>query len=104
MKDIVGLDDGEDLTVYDSSVSKAGNVMAIQIGDLEYANEFGVDLRFFLQSEFQFQNESFKAYVVRRLIENQVNVSTVMDTVQTLLSKYTYSVGDISNSSGGLIL
>ncbi len=104
MIDIVELNDGEDLTLADSIVSKAGNVLAVQLGDLEYASDFGVDLRFFLSSDFQFQNASFKAYLVQRLTESQVNVAQVLGTVNQLFETYTYFVGDIKTSNGGMIV
>ena len=105
MKDIIEAEDGEDLNVMDSIVAKAGNVVAVQLASLEYAQDFGVDLRFFLQSEFQFQNESFKAYLVQRLTEHQVNVSQVLDTIEALFERYTFLVGsDKTQDNGGLIL
>jgi len=104
MKDIIEVKMGEDLKVFDSVVAKAGNVLSIQLGDLEYAPGFGVDFKFFLESEFKFQNDSFKAYLVQRLAESQINVSEVLQTVDQLFQKYTYSVGDSRESNGGLIL
>ncbi len=105
MLDIIEIEDGEDLTVFDSIVSKAGNVVAVQLGALEYSPLFGVDLRFFLQSEFQIQNDSFKAYIVQRLTESQVNVAQVLDTIEALFTKYTYYVGDVRpQNTGGFIL
>lgn len=104
MMDIIDVIDGEDLGVFDTAVGKAGNVLSVQIGDLEYSSDFGVDLRYFLESQLEFQNESFKAYCVQRLAEHQVNVSQVIETIETLFTQYTYSVGDIRQPSGGLIL
>lgn len=104
MKDIIEIKMGEDLKVFDSVVAKAGNVLSVQLGSLEYAPDFGVDLRFFLESEFKFQNESFKAYLVQRLAENQINVAQVIQSVDPLFQKYIYSVGDTKQSSEGLIL
>lgn len=104
MLDIIEVSDGKDLVVMDSAVAKAGNVLSIQLGSLEYAPDFGVDLKYFLQSEFQFQNESFKAYCVQRLAESQINVSQVVELIQTLYAKYTYYVGDQKQSTGGLIV
>jgi hypothetical protein len=103
MKDIIETPQGKDLLVYDSIVAKAGNVLSIQLAALEYAPDFGVDFKFFLQSDFKFQNESFKAYLVQRLTESQVNVSQVSETVDILFQQYTHSVGDIK-TDGGLIL
>ena len=104
MKDIIEVNDGEDLGVFDSIVAKAGNVLSVQLGDLEYAPDFGVDLRYFLTSDLQFQNQSFKAYLVQRLTESQVNVAQVIDTIESLFQKYTYYVGEIKKDSGGLIV
>lgn len=105
MIDIVELNDGEDMTVFDSIVSKAANVLSVQIGDLEYAPNFGIDIKYFLESEFQFQNESFKAYCVQRLVEHQVNVVRVSDLIETFSTTFTYVVGDVKNgSNGGFIL
>ncbi len=104
MKDIVELNQGEDMKLYDSIVAKAGNVLSIQLGDLEYSPDFGVDLKFFLDENFQFQNESFTSYLVQRLTESQVNVAKVIDVIKTLTREYTYHVGDIKQSNGGLIV
>ncbi len=104
MLDIVGITDGEDLTVLDSVVGKASNVLSVQLGSLEYAPTFGVDLRFFLESEFQFQNESFKAYLVQRLTESQINVAKVTDVLEALFERLTFSVGDLSQKGKGLII
>lgn len=104
MKDIIESEPGVDCNVMDSIVAKAGNVLSIQLGDLEYSPDFGVDLRFFLTSDFQFENNSFKSYLVQRLTENQVNVADVLDTVESLFQKYTHYVGDNAQSSEGLIL
>jgi hypothetical protein len=104
MKDIIEVLDGQDLNVMDTPLPKAGNVLSIQLGSLEYALDFGVDLKFFLDSELKFQNESFKAYLVQRLTENQINVAEVIDFVGPLFEKYTFYVGDLKPSNGGMIL
>ena len=103
MRDIIEVRQGQDLLVLDSIVAKAGNVLSIQIGSLEYAPDFGVDLKYFLQAGLEFQNESFKAYMVQRLAESQVNVSNVEEILQNLYSTYTYYVGETQPNDGGLI-
>ncbi len=104
MKDIIEALEGDDLNVMDSIVAKAGNVASVQLASLEYSQDFGVDLRFFLTSDFQLQNASFKAYLVQRLTESQVNVSEVLDALDLLFEKYTFMVGDNAEENGGLIL
>lgn len=100
MLDIVELNDGEDLKVVDSIVSKAGNVLSVQLGALEYAQDFGVDTRYFLESDFQIENSSFKSYCVQRLIEHQVNVSAVTELLDTLFEKYTFHVNASEDAKG----
>lgn len=102
MKDIVSITNGLDLGVGDSIIPKAENVVSTQIGSLEYAPEFGSDLEYFLSSDFQFQNESFKAYLVDRLTQNQINVSDVTEVIEALQKKYVFKVGD-ANKVEGLI-
>lgn len=103
MLDIVQIEDGKDLVIADSAAPKAGNVLSIQIGDLEYAPDFGVDLRFFLQEQLQFQNESFRAYLVERLTQSQISVDQVVEIIDTFTSKFIFDVGDGVESVRGLI-
>jgi len=104
MLDILEVNDGEDLLVQDSVVAKAGNVLSVQLADLEYSPTFGVDKKYFLTSDLQFQNESFKSYLVQRLTEHQINVNQVMDTLDSLFQKYTFFVDEVTESTGGLIV
>lgn len=104
MRDIVELpEDGNDLGLADSIAPKAGNICAVQLGTLEYALDFGVDLKYFLESDLQFQNASFKAYLVQRLTEQNVNVSSVVEVLETLLQRLTFNVGDVSANVKGYI-
>ncbi len=101
MKDISSVAD--DLTVMEAMTPKAANVLQVPLGSLEYAPEFGIDIEFFLDEDFQFQNESFKAYLVQRLAEHHVNVSSVIDTLESLFRQYTFYVGDAEQATGGFI-
>lgn len=101
MIDIIGIGGG-DLVLANSLVPKATNLLQVQIGSLEYASDFGIDLEFFLDPDFQFQNESFKSYLIQRLSENHVNVNQVTDLLQQFFLKWTFVVGD-AGSNGGFI-
>lgn len=105
MKDIVAIEQGPagDLHVFDAQTAKAANVLSVQLGSLEYAQEFGIDLKFFIQEDFQFQNESFKSYLIQRLAEHHINVNEVIETVAPLYEKLTYVVGDADKNTGGFI-
>lgn len=102
MKDITSI--GDDLTVLNAQTPKAANVLQIQLGDLEYADTFGIDIEFFLDEDFLFQNESFKSYLIQRLAEHHINVNQVLDTVNAFYEQLTFVVGDLENqTSGGFI-
>ena len=58
---------GLDMGQYDTTVARATNILSVQVGSLEYAPDLGIDLAFFLGSQFKFQDESFKAYLIEVL-------------------------------------
>jgi hypothetical protein len=94
MMDIVEIPtDGRDLKLVDSDIMKAGNVVTVQLGSLEYAPDFGSDLRYFLETNFEIQSESFKAYLIERLTQSQVNVTQVISVIDTLFEKHTFLIG-----------
>lgn len=100
MKDITSLTQGLDMGILDAQTPKAGNILSIQIGSLEYAPELGIDLKYFLSEDFQFQNASFKSYLVQVLAENGINVATVVDTVENLFREYTFNIRAAESSTG----
>jgi hypothetical protein len=103
--DIVSIGEGPggDLTTFDAQTSKAANVLSVQLGNLEYAPDFGIDIEFFIQEDFQFQMESFRSYLIQRLSEHHVNVNQVIDLIESLSRKFTFVVGDADKSTGGFI-
>lgn len=100
MIDITSID--TDLNIFDSQVAKATNVLSIQIGRLEYLPEFGIDLEFFLEEDFRFQNESFKSYLIERLANNSINVSSLTETLENLFSEYNFELA-AGETGGGLV-
>ncbi len=100
MTDIISISD--DLGMYDSQIARAANILSTQVGSLTYSPLLGIDLNYFLSENFRFQNESFKAYLVERLANNSINVSSVIETVEALFSQYTFKI--LADESGqGLI-
>ncbi len=102
MIDIIGLTDTGDLKLYDTQTEKGKNVLSVQLGALQYAPDFGIDLKYFLSEDYKFQNESFKSYLVQILAENGINVATVIETVQNLAEEYEFKITP-PESSGSLI-
>lgn len=91
MMDITGMT-GDDLNMFDTQTSKAGNILSIQIGSLEYADELGIDLAYFLSEDYQFQNESFRSYLIQVLANNGINVASVLETVENLYTQLTFNL------------
>ncbi len=98
MMDIVGFTD-DDLRMFDSQVPRAANILHTQLGSLEYEPLLGIDLAYFLDEKFSFQNESFKAYLVQVLANRGINVSSVEETIENLYTQLTISVKSDENSS-----
>lgn len=83
---------GTDIGVFDTQTVRAQNILSVQIGSLEYAQDLGIDLKYFMNEEFRFQNESFKAYLIQVLANYSINVASVVDTVQNLFRQYTLNL------------
>lgn len=98
MTDIINV--GEDIGLYDTQTSKAGNILSVQLGDLEYAPDLGIDLAYFLSEDYSFQNESFKSYLVEVLANNGINVSSVTETIESLFEQYTFNISPEETSTG----
>ena len=103
MLDIVQMEDGTDLRFADTPVTRASNVISTQLGSLEYARDFGVDLRFFLTEQMSFQNESFKSYLVERLAYHQVNTTEIREELDSLFNEFIISVQEPIDSTGRFI-
>lgn len=98
MIDIVVSNSG--VATFDTQTQKAKNILSVQLGDLEYAQDFGVDLRYFLSDDFRFQNESFKSYLVQRLSAYGVNVASLQDLIEDLFHSYNFGLTPAESSTG----
>jgi hypothetical protein len=92
MIDIISAHNGQDLGVLDTQAPKAGNILSIQLGSLEYAKDLGIDLAYFLSDDFRFQNESFNSYLIEVLANRGVNVSSIIEVVENLSKNMTINV------------
>ena len=100
MIDIVSNHDGLDIGLFDTQTCKAKNIIATQLGSLEYAQDLGIDLIYFLSEGFRFQNESFKAYLVKTLADRGISVADLNDEVATLFHQYIFNLSPDENSTG----
>lgn len=90
------------LGLFDTDIERAANLCATQIGSLEYEQEFGIDLAYFLQEDFLFQNESFQSYLIQRMAEYAINVTAINETLDSLSKTLSFSIGSQS-TGGGLV-
>lgn len=90
MMDITSIDD--DINLFDTQTSRAANILSVQLGALEYQSDMGIDLLYFLDDDFSFQNESFKAYLIQILANYGINVADVNETIESLYSQYTFEL------------
>lgn len=91
-----GLDSG----TYDTQNYRAANILAVQLGALEYAQDLGIDLRYFLSENFKFQNESFKSYCVEVLANQGINVSEVLESKDKLFSQFEFLLTPQETTTG----
>lgn len=92
MIDIVSQGSGLDIGVFDTQTVRAANILSVQVGNLEYAPDLGIDLAYFLSPDFKFQNESFKSYLIEVLANSSINVASVLETIDELFSTYSFNL------------
>ena len=99
MIDIVGFT-SKGMQVMDTQTKKAANILSVQLGALEYAPDLGIDLRYFLTEKIQFQDDSFKAYLVQSLAARGINVSSIVQVIDALDSNFNINLSPEENSTG----
>ncbi len=99
MTDIIGVENN-DIKIYNTQNFRAANILSIQLGSLEYEQTLGIDLRYFLSETIEFENESFKAYLVEVLANRGINVSTVTEVIDQLFSTYQFLLSPEETSDG----
>lgn len=99
MIDIVGFDT-KGMQLYDTQTERAANILSVQLGALEYEPDLGIDLRYFLTEKINFQDESFKAYLVQALASRGINVSSLTEAINALDSDYMINLSPVENSTG----
>lgn len=99
MIDIYSTGSGE-LQTFDTQTHRAANILNTQLGALEYAQDLGVDLKYFLQPDYKFQDASFQSYLVQVLAASGINVATIMTTVQNLYQDLKINLAPEDQTSG----
>lgn len=87
---------GEDLRLRNSDAMKAGNVVGCQLGYLHHNEAFGCDLRQFIIDETEYSIQTYKAYVVQRLVEHKVSLGGITEAMAALDAELSYTYGGSS--------
>lgn len=88
------------MEIYDTQTQRAANILSVQLGSLEYAQDLGIDLRYFLVENIKFQNDSFKAYLVQTLASRGINVASLIEVLRPLSVDYDFNLSQQDNSTG----
>lgn len=96
MIDLQGLRNG-DLVYIDTNLIKAKSVMEVQEGSLEYLPEFGVDYKYFIQSDIQYQKENLQGHIMDRLSLNLVPPDTISSMSDLLSEKLLIGIKNKDN-------
>ena len=99
MMDIVGFTSAG-METYSTQTPRAGNILSVQLGALEYAQDFGIDLRYFLSEPINFQDQSFQAYLVQALASRGINVASMTEVLNALDSDYRINLSPEEISTG----
>lgn len=100
MRDIVAIEMGKDLRIGESVAPKARNVAKVQRGSLEYAPEFGSDMRYFLEAPVEFQTAALMAHIVESLAKNQIGVSEAKEVLEEFETKFEFLVSESTTTEG----
>ena len=91
--------DSSGMGIYNTETERAANILSVQLGALEYSQELGIDLKYFLQEDLRFQNESFKAYLIQVLATRGINVANLVEVIEGLSSDYIFTVSADESST-----
>lgn len=70
--DIKYLNEGYDLQIVNNDLYKCKNLLNVQVGSLYYALEFGIDMDFFMRNPINLSIETFKTYLINRIVNNNI--------------------------------
>lgn len=100
MIDAIGFQPNGDMQVFDTQTEQAANILETQVLTLEYRQDLGIDLNYFLNERISFQNESFQAHLVQTLAQWGINALNVQELVESLASQYIINLGPQPKATG----
>lgn len=90
-KDIY-LDNEGVLKTAKTDIYKGENILKIQVGNLYYAQQLGIDLARFIDPSVKIQPETFRAYTLQELVTQGVSIDTALKVEKQLDLDINYKV------------
>lgn len=95
------LDKNGDLQQSDTTVFKAENILNVQVGTLYYAKSLGIDLIRFIEPNVEIQPETFSAYMIQTLVNQNVRVDEIVANYENdFIARFLTKVSEPVNQEG----
>lgn len=92
MTDIQSID--TDIKLLDTVIYRADNLLKTQIGKLVYAADFGIELDFFLNADFEISTLVFENYIQQVIGEYGISIIAVEKIVEKFKDKLKLTLTD----------
>ena len=73
---------------------KALNLLAVQLREKNYAPDFGIDLDFFINSDYEITPKTFTTHILKRLSDYAVAVDRVENVVDDFILSAKINIKD----------
>ncbi len=78
----------------DGDKYKAINLLSVQLQDKNYAPDFGVDLDFFINSDYQISPVTFVTHLMKRLTDHSISVKQVQNQIDDFIADVAINIED----------
>jgi hypothetical protein len=102
MIDIMFDKEKKDIQIVNTDVYKADNLLKTQVGSLVYAMDFGIDLKYFLNPDFEIENNVFINYLQQRISEFSITIANLERVTENFTEKVSIKI-DSNETAGNLI-
>lgn len=93
IKDVRYNKQANDLEFVSSELSRAENLIGVQLGTLKYQPDWGVDLDYFLNPNYEIQAECFEAHLLQRIGFWGMNVLDFMHKQGSFMREMIFNFG-----------
>lgn len=99
IKDIFYDENKNDLALLSSELPRAENLISVQLGSLYYQPDWGADLQYFLNPDYEIQAESFESYLLQQLGFWGMNVLSLVSHTGQFVRSMIFNFGRPKDAS-----